>query len=149
MSLLHIRRQPSTYLASRLTILQIDWNKLPFDQHHLGVRLVGAKKISMPWYIWHKPHNYLPWRLTLSPKGPKRASSWPTSPRSSIECAQNDYQPYYCTFSAMPCNYLAWRLTLSPHGPKQASIWPTLPRRSIECSQKDFLPMVHLAQTVH
>jgi hypothetical protein len=138
MSLLHIQRKPSTYLASRLTISPNRLKQASICQRHLGVPLVEAKKISMPWYICHKPYNNLAWRLTLTPNRPKRASTRPTSPRCSIGCAQNNYQAYYCTFRTKPWNYLVWRLTQSPNGPKRASIWPTSPRRSIECSQKDF-----------
>jgi hypothetical protein len=37
--------------------------------------------------------NHAP-KLTLSPKVPKGDSTWPTSPRSSIECIQNDFWGY-------------------------------------------------------
>jgi hypothetical protein len=63
----------------------------------------------MPRYIRHKPYNYLAWRLRLYLNGPKWPSTRPTSPRSSIGCAQHEYQAYYCMFTAKPCNYLAWR----------------------------------------
>jgi hypothetical protein len=65
------------------------------------------------------------------------SSIWPTSPRSSIMCAQNDFR-LYCTFGAKSCTNLASRLTLSPNGPKQASIWPMSPKKSLRCSQSYF-----------
>jgi hypothetical protein len=46
------------------------------------------KQFLSPWYIWCKPCTYLALKLTLSPKGSKWDSTWPTSPRSSIRCVQ-------------------------------------------------------------
>jgi hypothetical protein len=43
------------------------------------------------WYIWRKPCTYLLSRLTELSNGPKRASIWPTLPRSSIGYGQNDF----------------------------------------------------------
>jgi hypothetical protein len=57
------------------------------------------------WYVLHQPCTYLVLRLTLSPNRLKRASTWPTSPRSSIRCIQNNFWAY-CTFGAkcvVPC----------------------------------------------
>jgi hypothetical protein len=45
------------------------------------------------WYVWRKPCTYLALRLTLSPNGLKWHSTWPTSPRGSIRCIQNDLCP--------------------------------------------------------
>jgi hypothetical protein len=75
LSLLHVRRKPCTYLASRLTLSPKRLNQLPFDPRHLEVPLGAAKKISMPWYIRQKPCTYLVPRLTQSPNGLKRASN--------------------------------------------------------------------------
>jgi hypothetical protein len=46
------------------------------------------------WYVWCKLWIYLAPRLTLHPNGPKWDSTWPTSPRSSIESVQNDFRAY-------------------------------------------------------
>jgi hypothetical protein len=43
------------------------------------------------WYVRHKPWTYLTSRLALSLKGPKRASTWASSPRGTNECVQNDF----------------------------------------------------------
>jgi hypothetical protein len=51
------------------------------------------------WYVWCKLWIYLAPTLTLSPNGPKRYSTWPTLPRSSIRCVQNDFW-VYGTFGA-------------------------------------------------
>jgi hypothetical protein len=78
---------------------------------------VCLKRFSCLWYIRRKLCTYctyLALRLTLSPNGPKWASTWPTSPRSTIACIQNDFQAYGM-FGAKPCTYLALRLTLSPN----------------------------------
>jgi hypothetical protein len=60
------------------------------------------------WYVRRKPSTYLALRLvlspnrltlTLSPNGPKRDSTWPTSPSSFIVCVQNNFRAYG-TFNA-------------------------------------------------
>jgi hypothetical protein len=95
---------------------------------------------------------YLPWRLTLSPNGPKQASVWPTSPGGPSTADKKYF--YACgTFGAnhtaklisepmvrlvQPCTYLVLRLIEPLDGPKQTSIWPRLPRRSIGYAQNDF-----------
>jgi hypothetical protein len=43
------------------------------------------------------------------------------SPRSSIECVENDFRAYG-TFGAKQCTYLESTLALYPNRPKQASI---------------------------
>jgi hypothetical protein len=55
---------------------------------------VCPKLILSQWYIWCKPCTYLAPTLTLSPNAPKWYSKWPTSPRSSIRCTQNDFRAY-------------------------------------------------------
>jgi hypothetical protein len=89
------------------------------------------------WYVWHKLCTYLASRLALSPNGPIQASSWATSPRSTICCVQNDFWAYG-TFSGKPCTYLALILTLSPNGGKRESRWATAPKISIGCIKNDF-----------
>jgi hypothetical protein len=46
------------------------------------------------WYVCCKLWIYLAPILTLSPNGPKWDSTWPTSPRSSIGCVQNNFWAY-------------------------------------------------------
>jgi hypothetical protein len=46
------------------------------------------------WYLWCKLWTYLALILTLCPNGPKRDSTRPTSPRSSIRCVQKDFLAY-------------------------------------------------------
>jgi hypothetical protein len=59
------------------------------------------------WYIWCKPCTYHAPKLTLSPKVPKGDSTWPTSPRNSIECVQNNFWGYG-TLSANCGSILHW-----------------------------------------
>jgi hypothetical protein len=56
--------------------------------------LVHLKQFLSLWYVWRKPWTYHAPKLTLSPNVPKGDSTWPTSPRSSIECVQNDFLAY-------------------------------------------------------
>jgi hypothetical protein len=46
------------------------------------------------WYLQHKLCTYLASSLTLSPNLPKWASTWPTSTRTTVTCAQKDFQVY-------------------------------------------------------
>jgi hypothetical protein len=48
------------------------------------------------WYVWRKPCTYLASRLALSPNGLKRASTWASSPRSTIGCAKTISEPMVC-----------------------------------------------------
>jgi hypothetical protein len=57
------------------------------QKHHS----VHVKQFLSLWYDWCKPCTYHTPKLTLSPKGQKGDSIWPTSPRSSIGCVQNDF----------------------------------------------------------
>jgi hypothetical protein len=41
--------------------------------------------------VWRKPCTYHAPKLTLSPNVLKGDSAWPTSPRNSIKCIQNDF----------------------------------------------------------
>jgi hypothetical protein len=97
---------------------------------------VRPKRFLRLRYVWCKLWIYLAPILTPSPNRPKRDSTWPTSPRSSIGCVQN-YFWAYGTFSAKRCTYLESRLALYPNGPKQASIWASSPRSIIRCVQND------------
>jgi hypothetical protein len=45
-------------------------------------------------YVPHKPSTNLASRVALSSNGPNWASSWASSPRSPIECIQNDVYAY-------------------------------------------------------
>jgi hypothetical protein len=91
---------------------------------------VRAKRFPSQWYVRCKPCTYLASKLALSPNGPKRASTWASSPRSTIWRVQIDFWAYG-TFGAKSCTYLAPTLTLSLNGPKRDSTWATPPTSSI------------------
>jgi hypothetical protein len=79
------------------------------------------------WKVLCKLWIYLAPILILSPNGPKRDSTRPTSPRSSIGCVQNDFWAY-----------LESRLALYPNRPRRASICASSPRSTIHYVQNNF-----------
>jgi hypothetical protein len=81
--------------------------------------LFRLKQFLCLWYFWRKPSTYLLPTLTPSPNGPKQHSPWPTSPRSSIGCVQNDFR-VYGTFGANHAPHTSG-LALSLNGTKWAS----------------------------
>jgi hypothetical protein len=100
------------------------------------------------WYVWSKPFTYLAPILTLSPNRPKWDSTWPTSPRCSIRCVQNDFCA--CgTFGAnrapllhQDLHYLQMDRNEHPLEPRHLEV-PSGVSKMISRS------MVWLAQTVH
>jgi hypothetical protein len=60
---------------------------------------VRLKRFMSLWYVWSKLSTYLALTLTLSQNISKRDSTWPTSPRSFIDCVQY-YFWAYGTFNA-------------------------------------------------
>jgi hypothetical protein len=77
-----------------LHYLQKDWKEVLREPRHLGFHWVRPKWFLRLWYVWCKLLIYLAPRLTLSPNGPQQDSTWPTSPKSSIGCVQNDFRAY-------------------------------------------------------
>jgi hypothetical protein len=65
------------------------------------------------WYAQRKPCSYHAATLTVSPNTPEWDSTWPTLPRSSIVCVQNDFR----AFVTLGTNH-APTLTLSPNRKK-------------------------------
>jgi hypothetical protein len=55
---------------------------------------VCPKRFLSLWYVRRKPCTYLVSRLALSPNGMKRASTWDSSPWSTIGCVQIDFWAY-------------------------------------------------------
>jgi hypothetical protein len=72
------------------------WSKTSFHLTNVTLKYqrMCLKRFPCPWYIRRKLFTYLAPRLTLSPNRPKRASTWHTSPRSTIGCAQNDFHAH-------------------------------------------------------
>jgi hypothetical protein len=105
---------------------------------HLSLMTLEYHWVHPKWllsllYIRCKPCSYLKSRLTLSPNGPKQASTWASSPRRTVEYVQNDFNVW-----RKQCAYLTLTLTSSPYRPKQDLTWSTSPRNSIGCDQNDF-----------
>jgi hypothetical protein len=59
--------------------LRLDWIKHPLEPRHLGVPSGASKTISKP---------------TVSLTGLNQASTWASSPRSTIGCVQNNFWAY-------------------------------------------------------
>jgi hypothetical protein len=94
-SIWYIRHKPRTYLVPRLTLSP----NIPKTRFHLThvteeYHQVCPKWFPCPWYIRWKSGTHLAPRLTLSSNRLKRSSTWPTSPRSTIGCVQNDFWAY-------------------------------------------------------
>jgi hypothetical protein len=75
----------------------MDRNEFPLEPRHQGVPLGASKTIFEPMVLWRKSCNYLPHTLTLSLNGPKRDSTLPTSPRSSIVCVRKISDSMVCS----------------------------------------------------
>ena len=70
---------------SKQTETRFHLTHVTLEYHH-----VRLKWFPSLWYIQRIPCIYpMPW-LTLSPNRPKRASSWASSPTSTIGCVLND-----------------------------------------------------------
>jgi hypothetical protein len=60
---------------------------------HLSGARVRPKQFLSLWYVRRKPCSYLAPTLTTSPNRLKWDSTWSTSPRNSIGCVQNYFEP--------------------------------------------------------
>jgi hypothetical protein len=93
LSLCYIRRKPCTYLGSRLA-LSPSWPSFHLSLITSKYHQVRPKRLLSRWYVRRKLCTYLAPTLTLNPNRKKWDSTWPTSPRSSIMCFQNDFRAY-------------------------------------------------------
>jgi hypothetical protein len=73
--------------VSKWTESSIHWYLFAYEYDQ-----VRAKRFRSLRNVWHKPCTYVAPTLTLSPIGPKRDSTWPTSSISSIRCVHNDFR---------------------------------------------------------
>jgi hypothetical protein len=103
------------------------------------------------WYVRCESCTYPTLGLAISPNGLNRASTWASSPRRTIECAQNDLAQTMNLWYVWhkPWTYLASRLALLQ------ALWnehPLLPRHlgvSSGASKMISEPMVRFVQTMH
>ena len=72
----------------------MDQNKIPHDPRHQGVPLRASKTISDPMEYSVQTKQLTCIKITISPNGLKWASTWPTSPRSTIGFIQTDFCAY-------------------------------------------------------
>jgi hypothetical protein len=71
--------------------LQMDQKRFHVTYVTLEFHRVHPKWLLRLWYVRHKPCTYLAWRVALSLNGLDWASTWASSPRSTIGCVQNDF----------------------------------------------------------
>jgi hypothetical protein len=126
--------------------LRADQSELPLDPHHLGVPLGAPKMIYEPIACLAQMGSLSCVEISTISKETKRASIYPTSPRSSIGSAQKDFRAY-STFSAT-VHYLACWLTLSPNR-APISFDPHHLGGPSGVAKKVSLLVVHFAQTMH
>ena len=106
------------------------------------------KQFPSLWYVRRKPCTDLAPTLTLSPNGPKRDSTRPTSPRSSIGCVETDFQAYG-TFNTKRATILHRRQHCLQRDRNEISHDPRHLGVPSGASKMISEPMVHLTQTVH
>ena len=82
--------KPCTYLTSTLTPSPNGPNEIPHGPRHLGVPSGASKTISEPLVCLAQTMHLLYINTITISKWTERDSTWPTSPRSSIGCVQND-----------------------------------------------------------
>ena len=126
----------------------MDRNKIQHDPRNLGVPSGASKTISDPMVQLCKPCNYLAPMLVPPPNGPKQDSTRPTSPRSSIECVQNDFLSLLYV-RPQPSTHLASRLASSRNARIELPLEPLHLRVASGASKTISDPTIHLVQTVH
>jgi hypothetical protein len=119
------------------TMSEKDPNELPLEPHHLVVTSSASKTISKPMVCLAQTMHLSCTTLTLSPNGKKRDSAWPTSPRCSIGCIQNNFLNLWYVQSKL-CTYLTLGLAVSSNRPKWAFTWALSLQSTIGCIQNDF-----------
>jgi hypothetical protein len=72
------------------------WSEMRFHMNHVTLEFhrVRVKWFLSLLYVRHKPWTYRVSRFALSLNGPKRVSTWASSPRSTNGCIQNDIWAY-------------------------------------------------------
>jgi hypothetical protein len=98
------------------------------------IHRVHPKQFLTLCYLWCKMCIYLASRLALSPNRPKRASTWASSPRSTIGCVWNDFQAVVRSAQIVHLS----RIKVSTIS-KQVTTWASSPRSTIGCIPKWFL----------
>jgi hypothetical protein len=126
------------------------WTKTRFHKTHITLvfHRVHPKWFASLWYVQRTPCIYLSPRLALSPNRSKRASTWASSPWSTIKCVQNNFWPY-SMFGTNRAPICSDRNTISETDQNE------IPHESCHLGVPSALskmiskPMVGSAQTVH
>jgi hypothetical protein len=109
---------------------------------------VCLKQFLSLWYVWCKPWHYLAPTLTASTNGPNQDSIGPTSPRSSIECIQNNFWAYgtlaanHAPILRQGLHYLQIDRNEIPHDPHHQGVPSSTSKMISE-------PMVRSVETVY
>jgi hypothetical protein len=74
--------------------LQIDQNEIPHDPHDLGVRSDASKTISKAVVCSAETVHLSCVKISTISNELTQASTWASSPRSTIVCVQNDFRAY-------------------------------------------------------
>jgi hypothetical protein len=86
----------TVHLSCSDTNIVSKWIETRFHISHVTSEFHWVRQKWFPslWYVRRKPYTYLASRLVLSPNLSKQASTWASSPRSTIRCVQNYYWAY-------------------------------------------------------
>jgi hypothetical protein len=128
--------------------LRTDWIKLPLEYHHLGVPLGASKMIYEPKVHSSQTVHLRAWRLALSPNEVNQASTWASSPRTTIECVQNDFGACVM-FSANHATILYWHQHFHQMDQNEIPQNPRHHRVPSSASKRISEAVVLLAQIVH
>jgi hypothetical protein len=115
----------------------MDQNEIPHDPRHPGVSSGASKTIISLWYVRRKLCTYLSSWLALSPNRLNRASTWASSPRSTIRCVQNEFLWLCYVWQKIVHLSCTDTYTVLKHT-KRDSTWPMSPRSCIKYVQNDF-----------
>ena len=91
-----VRSSQTMHLSYTDTNTVSKWSKTRFHMTHVtkGFHQVRPKQFLSVWYVRRKLSTYLVPILALSLNRPNRASTWASSPRSSIGHVQNNLLAY-------------------------------------------------------
>jgi hypothetical protein len=106
--------------------LQMVQNKILHDPHHLGVPLGTSKMISEPLVRSAQTMHLSCVKICTISNKLNQASTWASSPRSTIGCVQNDFWAYgmFSTNHAPTLNrhYLRMGQNVIPRGPRHLGL---------------------------
>jgi hypothetical protein len=84
------------------------WTERRFHMTHVTLEFhrVHPKRFLRLWYVRHKPCTYLASRLALSSNGLNQASTCASSPRITIGCIQNHFEPAVRSAQTVHLSYI-------------------------------------------